>query len=426
MKKPTVFIPARSAYSIFKQLCNLIPVHLVGTLAHEHGVDEKARTFSPWSHVAAHLFAQFTHALGLNDLCDALRMQSGQLHTIRGATPPTRNTFSHANQERTFLLAKDLYWAVMEHLMKASQSFAKGRVRHGYLRRFRHSIYALDSTTIELVANCMSWAKHRRRKAAAKCHLRLNLQSFLPQCAIIKSAQGHDSGQAHALCAGLQEGEIVVFDKAYVDFVHLHELHTRGIYWVSRAREDQRYRVIEQLHTTQDARILCDEIIELSVPKSQKAFPSRLRRVVALVEVDHKTVTMVFLTNNLEWSAWSVAELYRCRWDIEVFFKEIKQTLQLSDFLGHNANAIQWQIWTGLLVHLLLRYLAHLHRWAHSFTRIFTIVRAVLWRKWALANLLESYGTARPPGRLCGRPDQAYLPGFVANLWDSQVLAGAE
>ena len=134
--------------------------------------------------------------------------------------------------------------------------------------------------------------------------------------------------------------------------------------------------------------------------------------MVALVEINGEEAEMIFLTNQLDWSAWSVAELYRCRWDIEVFFKEIKQTLQLSDFLGHNANAVRWQMWIGLLVHLLLRYLAHLSSWRHSFTRIFTVVRAILWRYFNLIDILNSYGTAKPPGRMCGAPEQAYLPGL--------------
>src|SRR5271154_7095199 len=119
-----------------------------------------------------------------------------------------------------------------------------------------------------------------------------------------------------------------------------------------------------------------------------------LRRVVALVEVDGKDVVMEFLTNNLAWSAQSIVQLYRCRWQIEVFFKQIKQTLQLADFLGTSANAVRWQIWTALLVYLLLRYLAFLSEWNHSFSRLFTLVRASLWKKWDLFALLRRYGTA--------------------------------
>jgi hypothetical protein len=274
-------------------------------------------------------------------------------------------------------------------------------------------IHAVDSTTIQLVANAMDWAKHRRRKAAAKCHLRLNLQTFLPACAIIDTARDSDNGRARELCAALESGEIVVFDKAYVDFGHLYDLTERGVWWVTRARANQQCRPVERLNTTDNSHIVSDEIIDLTVAHSQHAYPQRLRRVVALVEVDGKDMELTFLTNNLAWSAWTVAELYRCRWDIEVFFKEIKQTLQLADFLGHNANAVRWQIWIGLLVHLLMRYLAHLHTWVHSFTRLFTVLRASLWRRWDLHVLLDDYGTAKPPGRLRAAPEQAYLPGFA-------------
>ncbi len=400
-------------YTILKQVCNLIPPHLVGRLAEQYGVDEQSRTFSPWSHVVALLYAQLTHAIGLNDVCDALRMNAGVLATIRGATPPSRNNLSHADKIRDCAMAEALYWQMMEHVMRQTPGFAKGKVRRGYLRRFRKVIHAMDSTTIQLVANCMDWAKHRRRKAAAKCHLRLNLQSFLPQCAIIDTAKFHDNTKAQALCAGLEEGEIVVFDKAYVDFEHLCDLTRRGLWWVSRAKDNLQYRVVKRLHTTEHPRVLCDELIELTVSKSQQAYPYLLRRVVAIVEVDGTDIELVFVTDNLEWSAWTVAELYRCRWDIEVFFKEIKTTLQLADFLGHNANAVRWQIWMGLLVHLLLRYLAFLHSWEHSFTRLFTVVRAVLWRRWCLAELLDGYGTAKPPSRIRATPEQAYLPGFA-------------
>jgi hypothetical protein len=413
MKKRRNRIPAGHTYTILKQMCNLIPPRLVNRVAAEFGVDEQSRTFTPWSHVVALEYAQLTHAIGLNDVCDALRMNEATLATIRGATPPSRNNLSHANRIRDWRMAEALYWATMEQLMRQSPGFAKGRTRRGYLRRFRSRIHAIDSTTIELVANCLDWAKHRRRKAAAKCHLRLNLQSFLPQCVIVETARGQDNPQARALCANLQAGEIAVFDRGYADFRHWNLLTERGVNWVTRAKEQLRYTVVQHLHTTDHPRILRDELIELNDWRALRKYPGRLRRVTALVEVEGQDREMVFLTNHLDWSAWTVAELYRCRWDIEVFFKEIKQTLQLSDFLGNNANAVRWQIWIGLLVHLLLRYLAFLHSWAHSFTRLFTVVRAVLWRRWHLGALLDLYGTAKPPGRLCGAPQQAYLPGFA-------------
>lgn len=396
-----------------KQLCNLIPGHMVTNLAKEHGVEARSRTFTPWSHVVSLVYAHLTHAVGLNDVCDGLQMNAAALSTIREAVPPTRNNLSHSNKVRNADMAEALYWDMMKHLMDTVPGFAKGKVRRGYLRRFSKTIHAIDSTTIQLVANCMDWAKHRRRKAAAKCHLRLDLQSFLPQCAIIDTAKHHDGTKTQELCASLEPGEIAVFDKAYNKFKHLFELTERGIWWVGRTKDNMQYTVVRSLETTQHKRILRDEVIELSREKSKKDYPVQLRRVVALVEVNGKDVEMAFMTNHLEWSAWSVAELYRCRWDIEVFFKEIKQTLQLSDFLGHSANAIRWQIWMGLLVHLLMRYLSFMHEWDHSFKRLFTVVRASLWHRWHLPALIESYGTAKPPPRMRASPEQAYLPGFV-------------
>jgi hypothetical protein len=137
----------------------------------------------------------------------------------------------------------------------------------------------------------------------------------------------------------------------------------------------------------------------LQVAKSRESYPALLRGVVALVEIEGKQVEMTFLTNNLDWSASSVADLYRCRWSIEVFFKQIKQTLQLSDFQGHSANAVRWQVWTALLVYALPRFQACLSCWGHSFTRLFALVRSVLWRKIDLPALLRSYGTATSPHR---------------------------
>ncbi|VGO16240.1 hypothetical protein PDESU_04831 [Pontiella desulfatans] len=181
MKKQHKHKPAGHRYTTLKQLCNLIPGHMVSSLAQKHGVDIQSRTYTPWSHVVSLLYAHFSHALGLNDVCDALQMNAAALSTIRGAVPPSRNNLSHANKIRNADMAEELYWCMMKHLMDTVPGFAKGKVRRGYLRRFSKTIHALDSTTIQLVANCMDWAKHRRRKAAAKCHLRLDLQSFLPR-----------------------------------------------------------------------------------------------------------------------------------------------------------------------------------------------------------------------------------------------------
>ena len=402
--------PAHSKFTILRQICNYIPAFLVPKIARVTGAEDKARSFSPWSHVVSLLYGQLSHSLGLNDLCDALQLHSGPLVSVRGATPPSRNGLSNANRERPAAMAEQLFWQVLDHLGKATPGFVLGRRRSAAFR-FKVPIHVVDTTVLELVANCMDWAKHRRRKAAAKTHMRLNLQSLLPNFVIIDTASEHDNKRARELCAGIKSGEIVLFDKGYVDFEHLLDLGQRGVFWVTRAKENMAYNVVENMPKSKDPKILRDEIIQLSNPN--QSAPELLRRVVALVEVDGQEREMVFLTNNLTWSPRSVADLYRCRWQIEVFFKQIKQTLQLADFLGHNANAVRWQVWTALLVYLLLRYLSYVANWGHSFTRLFTILRAVLWSKLDLWGLLDCYGTANGKFRNLAQPDQAYFPGFL-------------
>ena len=396
--------PAHSKFTILRQICNYIPAFLVPKIARVTGAEDKARSFSPWSHVVSLLYGQLSHSLGLNDLCDALQLHSGPLVSVRGATPPSRNGLSNANRERPAAMAEQLFWQVLGHLGQQTPGFVQGRSR-GVAFRFKVPIHVVDTTVMELVANCMDWAQHRRRKAAAKTHMRLNLQSLLPSFVIVDTAGEHDNKRSREVCAGVKSGEIILFDKGYVDFEHLLDLGERGVFWVTRAKDNMAYEVVGNMPASKDPKILRDEIIQLSNP-NQPA-PELLRRVVALVEVDEEEREMVFLTNNLTWSPRSVADLYRCRWQIEVFFKQIKQTLQLADFLGHNANAVRWQVWTALLVYLLLRYLSYVANWGHSFTRLFTILRAVLWAKLDLLGLLDGYGTANGKFRNLAQPDQA-------------------
>lgn len=407
--------PSRRDTTILRQLVELIPAYLVPKLARESGVADQARTFTPWSHVVAMIYAQVSHAFGLNDVCDALRLQVTALCAMRKAAPPARNTLSHANKERDCGMAEKLFWQMLDHLQAQHVGFARGG-KKTLTRRFRRAIHVIDATTIQLVANCMSWAKHRRRKAAAKCHLRLDLLSFLPRFAIVDTAGEHDNVRAPALCAGLQEGEIALFDKAYVHFVHLWQLTTRGVFWVTRAKANLRMKVKKRLPRHADPRIRRDDLVVLQGVNTRKDYPQLLRRVTALVEVDGKERLMVFLTNNLDWSPVTVCDLYRSRWQIEVFFKQLKQTVQLVDFLGNSANAVKWQVWTALLVHLLLRFLAWRDHWAHSFTRLFTYVRAALWLRRDLGELLKTCGTAPGRGGLAAPPHQSELPGFSALL----------
>ena len=404
--------PAGYKFTTLKQICDLIPRNLVPKLAKKYGVDKRSRKFTPWSHVVSMVFAQTAHSLSLNDICDTLSNHSGVLTTMRRAVAPSRNGLSYANRNRNADMAEALFWETLESLQKDAPRFGMGRNYCGFPRRFKRTINVVDSTTIRLVANCMDWAKHRRRKAAAKCHMRLNLQTFLPRFAIVKAADTHDATEAWKLCSDIQAGEIVIFDKAYVDFAHLFSLTGRDVFWVTRAKETMQYEVICE-HTPATDKILRDQRIKLKVEKSAKDYPQELRLIEAIVEIDGKEQILTFLTNNMQWAPSSICELYKARWGIEVFFKQIKQTLQLADFLGYNENAVRWQVWTALLTYVLLRFIAYRSQWKGTFARLFTALRGVLWSRMSMYSMLKCCGTASDPPRISAAPYQAYLPGFA-------------
>ena len=290
----------RSTMTVAKQICELIPSHMVPKLAREYEV--RARRFSAWSHVATHLCGQVTHTVGLNDICDTLDINRTSLHAIRGASAPKRNTLSYANRTRDSRMAEALYWKMMKHLTTIDPAFGAGKIRSAYLRRFKAAIYAVDSTTIHLVVNCMDWAKHRRRKAAAKCHMNLNLQSMLPHYAVVDTAHITDNQKAREVCGVLRDGEIVVFDKAYVDFDHLNDLDERGVCWVSRSKRNMKYRVVEDRNTSHP-RVLKDLVIELADYNTKKKYTKYFRLTTAVVELDGREQELTFITNNLLWSA---------------------------------------------------------------------------------------------------------------------------
>jgi Transposase DDE domain/Domain of unknown function (DUF4372) len=414
--------PAKSNLTILRQICQHIPGHLTVQLARQHGIE--SLSFTPWSHGVAMLYGHLAGAASLNDICDGLAVNQAALQEIRGASVPSRNGLSHSNRERDAAMAESLYWAVAENLRAAHRGFATGHGAKNFACRFKRRVHLVDATTIQLVANCLDWAKHRRRKAAVKRHLRLELESFLPSFVLIDTAHQHEATRARELCAELQDGEIAIFDKGYVDLEHLHALHGRGVFWVTPANDNLAYEVIQERPV--EGKILRAWVIALKQHNSKTAYPAPLRWVQAQVEVDGQEQTMEFMTHHLDWSARSVSDLYRCRWQIELFFKSLKQNLQLGSFLGCNADAVRWQIWMGLLVHLLMRFLKWQARWPSHFGRLFVLVRCTMWHGWDLASCLEFYGTAGGQRRMRLNLRQAYLPGFLQNPWDGQPVSTIE
>ena len=409
-KKPKA--TRRRMISCFAQI---VQEHIPGWKIGEIAANEKikARKFSYDSQVYLLMLSQFLHLFSLNEIVDVSRIYAPELSRIRGVSPASLNTFSNANRTRSPGVMQAFFWAVYGFFRNEEPGFVKGR-HHGRLSKFKlRGIYAIDSTTIQLAYWCIDWAKHRQRKAAVKVHMVANVANRLPHFCVFGKAKDHDSRMEDELFNSLKEGDIGIADRAYNCFSSLHRQSERGVFFVVREKTGMKYRVVKKAPKKKlGENILSDETIRLTGQRTSKEYPGELRRVKARVKVDGKWRTMVFLTNNFEWAASTVADLYKARWEVELLFKELKQTLQLQDFYGENENAVEWQIWAALLTHLVLRWLKYKSGAACSYSRFAAIVRAIVWLKKDAMAILRSYGIAPPPysgGVASGMP---YLPGF--------------
>lgn len=411
MKNNTATKSMRRSLPAFAQIVQLIPPGKIESLAAGRRI--KARRFSYEDQVHSLMLGQLSGAFSLNEICDGTEVHHTKLFRVRGMLPARRNTFSNANRTRDPDVAEALYWDMVERLEGIGPRFVHPKQK-GRLARFRHRrICAVDSSTLCLTLKSIDWARHSRQKAAAKLHMRCDVASRLPSFACITGANVADGREMERLCHGLREGDVAIFDRAYSDSAALWRLDARGVFFVVREKKRAKYRTVRSAPAGGLPRnVLSDETIVLTDPKTRKKYPGCLRRVRARVEVDGKMREMVFLTNNPAWAATTIAELYRARWQVELLFKELKQTLQLRDFYGENANAVAWQIWTALLVHLLLRFLAYCSAWHGSYTRLAGVVKAALWERLDLLELLRFHGTAPPPSATGWDAKTPCLPGF--------------
>ena len=397
--------------TVFAQIVQRLPGYLIESLA--EGQKVKAREFSYSSQLYTLMLGQFLHAFSLNELVDISEVHKAELSRIRGIRPAKRNTFSYANRNRDPKVAQDFYWALRDWFDGRSRGFRSLRNR-GALARFKtRHVYAVDASLIPLSLCCIDWAKYIHRKSAAKLHMRTNVANMLPDFVVIDSAQHHDVKKAPVLCADLLPGDVVVADRGYYSFDFFRELDGRGIVFVSREKRRMKCRVVCATTEAEPGKgIVSDERVVLSDWNTSRKYGKEFRRVKAVVEIDGEHREMVFVTNNFTWSANTIADLYKSRWAIELLFKELKQTLQLQSFYGTNANAVKWQIWAALIVHLVMRYLKFESRWSGSYSRFVGIVRTAIWMKKDLGNLLRFYGTAPPlDSDECSR-NVPYLPGF--------------
>jgi hypothetical protein len=379
--------------SVFSQILKVFPSCEFQQLVARHDAERGAKGFSCWTQLVSMLFCQLGRMQSLREISNGLRACEGKLKHL-GIRYPAKSTLAYANRHRPWELFRDLF----ELLLARCQQVAP---KHGF--RFKNKLYSLDATTIALCASMFDWARYKQTKGGVKLHVVLDHDGYLPTFAWIREAKVYDVEVARAL--ELPADSIVVFDRAYNDFQWFYSLTRRRIFFVTRMKDGTRFDVLAERQPPARSRVLADQTIRLC--KEFKGVESEQLRRIA-VEAEDGTA-LVFTTNNFALSAKTIGDIYKSRWEIEKFFRILKQNLKIKTFVGTSENALHIQIWTALIAVLLLRYLMFRSRYGWSFSNFVAIVRQLLFVHRDLEAWLRSPFNSDPPSQ----------PPQLAFVWDS-------
>jgi len=360
--------------TVFAQLLKLVSRHEFETLANQHHTGRRLRRMSRWSQFIAMAMGQLTSRQSLRDIESHLATQWRKLYHL-GCSVVARSSLSRVNERQSY----ELYEALFHRLLHRCQSLAP---RHGF--RFKNKLYSLDASTIDLCLSVFPWAKFRTTKGAIKLHLGIDHDGHLPTFVSITDGKTHDITAGRTL--ELPKHSIVVFDRGYNDYAWFNQLNTKGLFFVTRLKKNARYRVIDRRSVDKSKGLTCDQTIELTGPKADRC-PRQLRRVGY---VDAETgQRYVFLTNHFGLAAGTIAAIYKERWQIELFFKWLKQNLRIKTFLGTSKNAVMTQIWIALCIYLLLAYLKFSSQLHRSLQQILRLLHLNLFDRRDLLTLLR-------------------------------------
>jgi transposase len=331
----------------------------------DHRAERHARGFSCWGQFVAMLFCHLGRAQSLREICGGLAASEGKLRHLGLPDAPKRSTLAYANEHRPWPLYRSVFYQLLGRCREVAGS-------HGF--RFKNKLLTLDATLIELCASVFDWAQYRRTKGAVKLHLLLDHQGLLPSFALITEGRVHESRVARSL--RFEPGTIVVFDRGYTDYDWFASLDTDGVFFVTRMKNNADYGVVERRSVPEHGAVRRDEIIFLYKAARTGNYDLFLRRIEVWDETQQRT--LVFLTNHRGFAASTIAAVYRQRWQIELFFKALKQNLRIKTFVGTSPNALQIQIWTALIALLVLKYLQLRARFGWSLSNLAALLRQQL------------------------------------------------
>jgi hypothetical protein len=384
--------------SIFSQLLQLFPRSEFEQAVRQHSAERHMRAFASWGQFIAMLFCQLGQAHSLREICGGLAATEGKLKHLGLSAAPKRSTLSYANEHRPW----QLYETVFQQLLAKCHGWV---AQHGGGKKFRfhNRLLSLDATVIDLCLSLYDWAQFQRTKGAVKLHLLLDHDGYLPSFAVVTTGKTPDLKVARQL--KWEAGTILVFDRGYADYEWFIELSRQKVFFVTRLKKNAVYEVVERRKVPPRSAVVSDEVIYF--PSHAEARREYFFRRVEVEDPDSGE-RLVFLTNHPKLSATTVAAIYRERWQVELFFKALKQNLRLKTFVGVSANAVRTQLFTALIAILLLRYLQLRARHGWSLSNLTALLRQQLFVYRDLWSWLDE--PFEPPPQLTAMAAQLPLP----------------
>jgi len=355
--------------SVFSQLLQLFSRGEFARAVKQHSAERNAKGFTCWGQFVAMLFCQVAQLKSLREVCMGLASCEAPLKHVGISETPNKSTLAYANEHRPW----ELYQTIFGQLLEKCQ--AEVAVRGGRKKfRFKNKLMSLDGSIIDLSASMFDWAKYKRTKGAIKLHLLLDHNGYLPSFAVV--TEGKHSEVAVARGLRLEPGTILVIDRGYNDYKWFAEMTGEGIFFVTRMKTNTVYAVEAECEVPANGNVLRDQIISLPALRKAGEEPVLFRRI-EYWNADKREI-LVFFTNLLHLAASTIAAIYKERWQVELFFKALKQTLKVKTFLGTSANAVKTQIWTALIAMLILKYLQMKSTFGWSLSNLAALLRQQL------------------------------------------------
>jgi hypothetical protein len=367
--------------TLFAQITNILDKNIFKSLVAKHQSDKHNKGINSWTHLISMIFLQMSQSSSLREISNGLRSATGNLNHLGIKTAPSKSTLSYINQTRTWELFHDCYFA----MYGALQESCRGMQKKFKIKTKR--IMLLDSTLISLCMELFDWAKYKSTKGAIKLHTLLDYDTCLPAFVLMTEGRDHDGSIAHMI--PLPKDSVVVADRGYQDFSLMYNWDSNENNFVVRLKNTTKFDVLKENDVSRyiEDGVVSDEIVQLSAPNTFAKYPKRLRRVVVYDKVNNSHIELI--TNNFKWTALTISRLYKSRWQIEIFFKELKQHLKIKSFVGTSVNAVLIQIWTALITIMILRHLKSIAKYAWCLSNLISFLRINLFVKIELQLWLD-------------------------------------